>query len=98
MTPNQMLKLLRSGQDTAQIARSLRMPEAAVASAIHLAREEEYRAKNPHRPTFPAEREPLVAHYRRWRNVQIAQVCSVAKAGSMERAGAGKGKAGQRSV
>ncbi len=98
MNPNQVLMLLRSGQDTAQIARSLHMPEAAVASALHLAREEEYRAKNPSRPTFPPEREPLVAHYRRWRNVQIAQVRGVAEAGPVERPYTGQGKADRRPV
>lgn len=89
MTPQQILTLLRDGSDTAEIARRLFVSEAAVTSALHLAREEEYRAKHPNCPAFSSVREPLVAHERLWRNVQVAKIHGLAEAGPLERAGAG---------
>lgn len=98
MTPQQILTLLRNGNDSVEIARRLGRPEAVISSALHLAREEEYRAKHPHSPTFPAEREPLVAHYRRWRNVQVAKIRGLAETGVVERAGSGQGETGHGTV
>lgn len=89
MTPQQILMLLRSGYDTLDIARLLGITEAGVTYALHLAREEEYRAKHPSCPTFPAVRESPLAHHGKRRHVPVTQIHGLAKAGSVECAGTG---------
>lgn len=95
---NSLLQLFDSGLDTVDIAKLKGMKEAVVVALLHAERERIYRAKYPDRPAFPAEREPLVAHFRKWRNVQIAKVRSVEKAGSLELSSSSEGTANPRSV
>ena len=60
MDPRALLRKFRSGMDTAQIAKSLGVREAAVVAALNMAREEEHRGKNLSGPPVPAERQPSV--------------------------------------
>jgi len=47
--PKSLLRKLRSGADTSEIAKLIGVSEASVVAAIHMAREEEYREANPNR-------------------------------------------------
>lgn len=98
MTPQQILTSLRNGYDTADIARFLFIPEAAVVSALHLAREEEHHGKDTAGATIPAQCKSLMAHHRKWRDVQVAQIRRMAETGTVERAGSGQGEADHRTV